>query len=203
MRHIALSDGYVPMLVAVHRFQCQDQITVLMRGAFQVGPIMQLSKEIGAYRRILTSRSWVTPSSPSSIRSKSSTSLSSPSNRSPLVNPGGTVRNPYDFPMATASSSISPSASSRPPGQNGTCPDFPRTKFLDGAGVRCIEVEWRADWGGGLTVYRWFRMIIPEKKLGGASKDQEAALEGLERHPTYFYIAYNLSLQTDPLKGEA
>jgi len=150
-----LSEGYVPMLVAVHRSQYQDQITVLMRGALQTR--RWVSKAIAGCVWILTGRCWATLSSPpSSILSKSSTSPSSPGNRSPLANPGGIVRNPYDFPLATASSPISPSASSRPPGQNGTCPDFPRTKFLDGAGARCIEVECRADSGGGLMVYKLF-----------------------------------------------
>lgn len=53
MRHTALSDGYVPMLVAVHQFQYQDQITVLMKGAFQEAPIVQVSEVPEAQERIL------------------------------------------------------------------------------------------------------------------------------------------------------
>ncbi len=51
MSHTVLSDGYVPMLVAVHQFQYQDQIAVPMRGAFQEAPVMQVGKEIGAQER--------------------------------------------------------------------------------------------------------------------------------------------------------
>jgi len=53
MDHNALSDGYVPMMVASHQFQYQDQITVLMRGAFRWAPTMCVSEEIRAHERIL------------------------------------------------------------------------------------------------------------------------------------------------------
>ena len=53
MSHTALSDRYVPMLVAVHQFQYQDQITVLMKGVFQEAPIVQVSEVTEAQERIL------------------------------------------------------------------------------------------------------------------------------------------------------
>src|SRR5882757_4269393 len=82
-------------------------------------------------------------------------SSSSPGNRNPLVNPGGMVLIP--FPPSTISSpnssGILEPASSNPPGQNGTFPAFPRTKFLLGPGARSSEVDVRPVDNRGLEVW--------------------------------------------------
>ena len=81
-------------------------------------------------------------------------SPSSSDNRKPLVNPGGIVLTP--FPSTASSSSNSSEmpelGSSSPPGQNGTLPAFPRTKFLLGPGARSSEVDVRPVDNRGLEV---------------------------------------------------
>lgn len=78
----------------------------------------------------------------SSNSAKISSSTHSPGRRRPLVKPGGTVLSPL-CPSCFCSFPRSARASSSPPGQNGTYPDFPLTKLLLGAGARSNEVDVR------------------------------------------------------------
>ena len=57
-------------------------------------------------------------------------------------------------------------------------------------------------------VYKFFRTVSTKKIPGRIPvllvlENQRASHEALEGHPTYFYIADDLSLQADPLKGKA
>ena len=72
-----------------------------------------------------------------SIAKSSWSSLTSPGRRKPRENPGGTVL----IPLLTVLLFEVPDRSSSPPGQKGTCPDFPRTKLFVGPGARSREVE--------------------------------------------------------------
>ena len=70
-------------------------------------------------------------------------SASSPAKRSPRVKPGGMDLRSLDSSSRLITEAASFATSSIPPGQNGTYPDFPRTKLLLGPGARSREVDVR------------------------------------------------------------
>ena len=94
-----------------------------------------------------TARLCRTATEPLALKAMSSTSSASSSKLSPLLRPGGMRRNPLSFAGSESISFSGNKTSSKPPGQNGTFPDFPRTKLCNGPGARSRDVEVKADVG--------------------------------------------------------
>ena len=132
------------LLATTHQFHSLVESILFRRQAGQRSPCTRkFSNKVGikiqAEHTCSLNRSSISSSNPTTSRSKMLFSTS-PGNLIPLLRPGATSRSCLLF---TEELFFSPGSiiSSRPPGRNGTYPDFPRTKFCAGAGVRLMEVE--------------------------------------------------------------
>jgi len=122
-------------------------------------------------------------SSPS-IVTRPSSSTGSPGSLSPLEKPGGIVFNPFvSLASAFFLSKLSTEISSKPPGQNGTYPDLPRTKFLLGPGARSRDVEVR-------PVVCLDEGVYPRGDVRNQAKNRHLA--------TDLCISNNISIKTRP-----
>lgn len=145
------------MREAVHRFQ-----SILFALVWQPAPHLQDDTRRHSISTILLysviyyaipkPTSWY-PRGRRSIPANSSSSSSSavsPGNRRPRVKPGGTLFKPLKSSSKSLMATESFIASSNPPGQKGTNPAFPLTKFVVGAGARSSDVDVSPLLTGGL-----------------------------------------------------